>query len=247
MVKAIKRVDIREIFLGLQDKMQAKLHMARRVLTHPVSKGDASEIEWLEMLSGYLPARYCADKAFVIDCDGRVSEQIDIVIYDRHYSPFILKQSGSTYIPAESVYAVIEVKPCLTKGNVVYAAKKAASVRILKRTAAPIVHAGGKIKSPKKPFHILAGILAVEGKLSSGIKRHLDQLDRNRFLNFGCSLKDQAFWFKTCGAGKYCFEKSVQKEALVFFFLNLLAELQKMGTVPAMDIDKYIRAFKGPR
>lgn len=35
------------------------------------------------MLSTYLSKRYCADKAFVIDSIGNISDEIDIVIYDR--------------------------------------------------------------------------------------------------------------------------------------------------------------------
>ena len=246
MVRARNKVDIRDIFLGLQEEMRSKLMRNKKTLPHSVTKGDSSEAAWLDMLSSYLPMRYQATKAFVIDCAGNISDQIDIVIYDRHFSPFILKQDGATYVPAESVYAVIEVKPNLTKGNIEYAAKKAESVRKLKRTTAPIVHAGGKIKKPKRPFYILAGILAIEGRLSSALKKRLEQLGKDQFLNFGCSLKDVAFWFKTVRAGKYSFKDSGQKKALVFFFLNLLAELQKLGTVPAMNIDRYISALKEP-
>jgi hypothetical protein len=47
MVKSKNRIDIREIFLGLQDQMRAKLTLNRKILTHPVAKGDASELEWI--------------------------------------------------------------------------------------------------------------------------------------------------------------------------------------------------------
>ena len=133
-----KKVDIKEIFSGLQDQMEAKLTFNKKILTHPVSKGDASELEWLDMLSTYLPKRYCVSKAHVIDHEGSVSDQIDIVIYDRHYSPFILQQNGATYIPAESVYVVIEVKPTIDASTIKYASQKALSVRRLKRTSAKI-------------------------------------------------------------------------------------------------------------
>jgi hypothetical protein len=223
--------------------MRSKLALNRHILTHPVAKGDASEQEWINMLSSYLPSRYQADKAFIIDCDGNVSEQIDIVIYDRHYSPFILKQNTSTYIPAESVYAVIEVKPTLDITNIKYASKKAESVRRLKRTTAPIVHAGGRIEKTKKPFYILAGILTIDGKLSASVNKKLASLSKSSLLHFGCSLQNGAFWFKNNQGSRYFFEKSAQDEALIFFFLNLLAELQRLGTVPAIDLKAYIKAF----
>ena len=245
MVKSKNRIDIREIFLGLQEQMRAKLTLNRKILTHPVAKGDASELEWIDMLSSYLPSRYRANKAFIIDCKGNISDQIDIVIYDRHYSPFILKQNGATYIPAESVYAVIEVKPTLNSAYIDYAAKKALSVRKLMRTTAPIVHAGGTIDKPKEPFNILAGILTIDGKCTNALKAKLAKLPERSFLHFGCSLDHVSFWFKKQGKKGLVFEKSEQKESLIFFFLNLLLELQQVGTVSAIDLKAYIDAFKG--
>jgi len=242
MVKKVSKVNIRDIFLSLQKQMMSKLSVNKKILTHPVAKGDAAEAEWIKMLSSYLPSRYCVDRAFVIDCNGNVSEQIDIVIYDRHYSPFILRQEGSTYIPAESIYAVIEVKPTLNKQNIQYASGKAQSVRKLKRTTATIIHAGGKIKKPKKPFFVLAGILTNDGNLPSDLKDVVKKRKKNDFLHFGCSLQGGSFWFKNCGRS---FEKSDKQESLIFFFLNLLSELQQLGTVPAINLKAYIKAFKG--
>ncbi len=244
MVNKKRSVNIREIFLGLQRQMRAKLTLNRKILTHPVLKGDTSEFEWIDMLSLYLPKRYMVDKAFIIDCNGNVSDQIDIVIYDRHYSPFMLKQNGATYIPAESVYAIIEVKSELNRTNIAYAGEKAASVRKLRRTTYAIVHVGGRIDKPKKPFKILAGILTIDGLCTSTIKTQLLRLGKDSFLNFGCSLDKESFWFKKGSDGKMAFEKSRQDEGLVFFFLNLLSELQRLGSVPAMDIQSYINEFR---
>lgn len=243
MVRRANQVNIRDIFLGLQKQMRAKLSLNKKILTHPVAKGDASECEWINMLKSYLPSRYCADRAFVIDCNGKVSDQIDIVIYDRHYSPFILKQDGATYIPAESVYVVIEVKPMLNKKNIQYASDKAKSVRVLKRTTTSIVHAGGKIEKPKKPFYILAGILTIDGQVTAVSGKRIKN-NRNDSLQFGCSLQGGSFWFKNYGRS---FEKSHKEESLIFFFLNLLSELQQLGTVPAIDLKAYIKAFKGQK
>lgn len=244
MVKKNNKINIRDIFLGLQKQMKSKLSVNKKILTHPVAKGDSAEAEWMNMLTSYLPSRYRVDRAFVIDCKGNVSDQIDIVIYDRHYSPFILKQDGATYIPAESVYAVIEVKPTLNNKNIEYASEKASSVRRLKRTTAAIVHAGGKIQKPKKPFFILAGILASDGSVSNSLKASLCKVKKNDFLHFGCSLKGGSFWFKTCGWNMRSFETSSKDESLIFFFLNLLSELQQLGTVPAIDLKAYIKSFR---
>ncbi|MCK4588197.1 hypothetical protein KAT60_00080 [Candidatus Woesebacteria bacterium] len=241
-MKKRKKVDLREIFLGLQKQMRAKLSLNKKILTHPVSKGDASELEWLDMLGSYLPTRYQVEKAFVIDCEGKVSDQIDIVIFDRHYSPFLLRQNGALYVPAESVYVVIEVKPTLNPASIKYTANKAFSIRRLKRTSAPIIYAGGEIDKPKEPFEILAGILTIDGSCTRSVKEEINKLPENKRLHFGCSLSSGAFIVHHNDS--LAFEESGSDDGLVFFFLKLLSSLQSMGTVPAMVIEEYIKKIK---
>lgn len=244
-----KKVNIRKIFSGLQDQMEAKLTFNKEILVHPVSKGDATELEWIDMLSTYLPKRYCVSKAHVIDHEGNISDQIDIVIFDRHYSPFILQQNGATYIPAESVYAAIEVKPKIEMGTVEYASKKALSVRKLKRTSAKIIQADGKDFDPKVPPKILTGILAIDGKCTKAVLTKLKNFSEKECLNFGCSLNGTYFRIKDFHPWQdnpvpYDIEYQEDKNSFVIFFINLLAELQKMGTVPAIELEKYLDIAK---
>ena len=245
-----KKVNIKQIFGGLQQQMDAKLSLNREILTHTTTKGDASELEWIEMLSNFLPKRYEIDKAFVINFEGFVSDQIDLVIYDRHFSPFILHQNGAKFIPAESVYAVIEIKPTLTSANIKYAAEKAKSVRTLERTSAPIVQADGAKFTPKPPFKILAGILTIDGDCTKAVEKELKSLTDDGCINFGCSLKgtyfglqDFAPWSTKTDISNYeIINKSTN--SLVLFFLGLVSELKKLGTVPSMDVEKYIHNIK---
>jgi hypothetical protein len=239
-------IDINEIFRGLQDQMEAKLTFNRKMIRHPGAKGSATELAWTEMLSTYLPKRYCAAKAFILDSTGEISDEIDIVVFDRQYSPFILHQNGVAYIPAECVYAVIEVKQDLSKRSLSYAETKAESVRRLKRTSVPIPHAGGTYPA-KKPARILAGIVALDGKLSKQDKDRLANTVEDRTLNFGCSLlgktsfrlPDHHPWEEN--ERPYGLEHSIGENSLIDFFLNLVAELQKVGTVPALDIAGYTK------
>jgi hypothetical protein len=57
----------------------------------------------------------------VIDADGKESDFIDVIIYDRQFTPPVFNK---LYIPAESVYAVIEAKQTLNRENIVYAGGK---------------------------------------------------------------------------------------------------------------------------
>lgn len=103
--------------------------------------------------------------AHVVDSDGNFSQQIDVVIFDRQYSPFIFTYENETIIPAESVYAVFEAKQTADAGLVAYAQEKVASVRRLRRTSLPIPYAKGVY--PAKPLiPILGGLLTSKSEWS---------------------------------------------------------------------------------
>ena len=234
-------MDLRRVFLGLQERMIATLEVQRETIDHRSTKGTATELQWLAMLEGYLPQRYCATSAFVIDGYGQISDQIDIVIYDRHYSPFLLHEGNAVYIPAESVYAVLEVKQRIQGHEIAYAGAKGASVRRLRRTSAAIPHAGG-LFPPKDPPRILAGLLALESGLKppmgEGFQQAICALPEESRLDLGCVLRDGAFSVD-CASGQPKVELRPRATALIYFFLKLLSRLQAVGTVAAMDYDQY--------
>ena len=152
---------LRQLLAGLHDDIQRRLEIARKSFAHPGTKGDASENVWLELLNTYMPERYQAAKAHVVDSNGAFSDQIDVVVYDRQYSPFIFRYEEQTIIPAESVYAVFEAKQTLNAEHVKYGREKVATVRRLHRTSLPIPHAGGTYP-PKPLIPIFGGLLTLE-------------------------------------------------------------------------------------
>ena len=154
---------LEKLLAGLHGEISLRLQRSRSALGHPVAKGDATEGIWIELLQNYLPERYRANRAFVIDSTDTTSQQIDIVIYDRQYTPLIFKQDGTLVIPAESVYAVFEAKQSIDAEQVNYAAKKIASVRALHRTSMPIPSAGG-LQPAKTPGDILGGLLTFDSE-----------------------------------------------------------------------------------
>lgn len=239
-------VNLKQLFLGLQQTMFTELNLIRSGVSHPGEKGTAVELNWIEWMRTYLPKRYCIDGAFVVDCDGQISDQIDIVIYDRQYSPFVFCFRNVLYIPAESVYAIFEVKQELTKENLQYAANKIASVRALKRTSAHIVHAGGRYTEPKKPFKVLGGILtstsAWNPPLGDSFETLMKDLRDERMVDIGASAADGSFSAKLIDHQIFI-NRSTHDEMLIFLFLTLMVELQQMGTVPAMDITEYAKGL----
>jgi hypothetical protein len=240
---ATPKVDIGALFGGLQEQLKAELETSRKLIVHASTKGDASELNWREMLRKYLPARYEVSKAFVIDSEGESSEQIDVVIHDRQYSPFLLNHASALYVPAESVYAVLEVKQDLSKAHLEYAAGKIRSVRGLCRTSVPIRHAGG-VFPPKPLHHILGGILCLESSwnppFGKAFVSAMGEIDCQDQPDLGCAIQDGAFEL-IAEDGKPVLTVKPTKYALVFFFLRLVARLQDIATVPAIDMMAYGR------
>lgn len=241
-----EKIDLKELFLALQGELATTLQLSRDFVHHPGTKGDVSELKWVETLRDYLPARYEVEKAFVLDADGNLSDQIDIVIFDRQYCPLLFKRDGVTYVPAESVYAVLEVKQSLNKEMVKYAGEKAASVRKLRRTSVAIPHAGGTF-SPKKPFHIMAGLVTLDSDwnpaLGEPLLETLCAQEPDHRLDLGCSLKHGSFEMIYPQDEAPQYDQSEQETALIFFCLRLLQRLQQLGTVPAIDLREYSDAL----
>ena len=56
----------------------------------------------------------------------RFSDEIDVAIYDRQYTPLIFEHQGELVIPIESVYDVFESKQEITGEFITYAQNKSA-------------------------------------------------------------------------------------------------------------------------
>ncbi len=226
---------------GLHNNIQQELESIGESLSHSGSKGKASEGVWNNLFNKYLPSRYKANQAHVVDSKGKSSHQIDVVIYDRQYSPFILDYQEVKIVPAESVYAVFEVKQSANLKHIKYAQDKVRSVRKLHRTSMPIPHAGGEY--PAKPLiPIYGGLLASKSgwrpamgvSLISALKK--DQEFGK--LDCGC-IAAHGFFHLEKESGEYIVYPS-GKPATEFLFW-LIHKLQSSGTVPMIDIQAYAR------
>ena len=236
-----------EIPDGLQARLEGGLRGNRSAVTHPGARGEASEEDWLRVLNDHLPQRYQANRAFVIDSQGACSEQIDIVIYDRQYSPFLFNQANQRYVPAEGVYGVLEVKQDLSREHVLYAGKKAASVRRLHRTSAPVPHVEGVAK-PRPLPRIVAGIVTYQSSWSppfgTPFRDALAGLAADHRLDVGCSLLHGAFEARYLSSGTIELAAVEGPRSLVQFLLRLLKQLQSLATAPAIDYDAYLARFQ---
>lgn len=250
----------------MQSQMQAQLDTNRKSISHPGSIGDALENVWIDWLRTYLPSRYQVDKAIVIDATGETSDQIDVVIYDQHFTPFVFNQNGFKYIPAEGVYAVFEVKPELSKEYIKYAGGKVASVRKLQRTSANMINSGNVF--PARPLtEIIGGILSSTNPISKDttIKSHINALLDLETLDLSCAATNMVIkvdydkiYKGTKGIAQNQLNNEIQDyyrtrvlktihlqkgdNVLIKFFLQLLEYLQqRIGTVAAIDLNAYLK------
>lgn len=225
---------LKQAFATEQECLVAQLRSSARI-THAGDRGEVNEQHFIEFLRQYLPNRYTVEKAIVLDSEGSVSHSIDVVVFDRQYTPTLLDNDKHRYVPAEAVYAVFECKPKIDKGYLEYAAEKAASVRKLKRTSVEINHAGGTFPA-KKLFEIVAGILAIDVDWRDGFGDSFQQVHRNLPAGgrIDCGFAAAGASFDTfAGPGAYTF--GPPENALAYFVFRLLWKLQSLATVPAVD------------
>lgn len=232
-----KKSQLTNLFQSLQQRMEVDLEASSDLL-HPVDNGDNSEKIWIDFFKKYLPKRYKVAKATVIDCEGNSSDQLDIVIFDQQYSYLVFQNNGITYIPAESVYAAFEVKPEINGNYLNYSANKAKSLRSLKRTSTSIPTASGLLE-PKPLHEIIFGVLAnrFKGKnlFNQNLSKKLYLDDRNRKLTCGCCLAQGCFFVEESQI-----QISRKENFLIYFVIRFILELQKIGTVPAIDLNAYL-------
>jgi hypothetical protein len=228
---------LERVLSGMHDEVQTRLDRARASFGHPGTKGEATEGVWIELLNTYLPARYRAATCHVADSRDTFSDQIDIAVYDRQYSPLILSFGDQLVIPAESVYAVFEAKQAANATHVGYAKDKAATVRNLYRTSMPIPTASG-IVSAREPPPIIAGLLTFESDWSPPVGEtllaNLRDGDPARQLDIGCIAAHGAFWTNADG-----YEVRAGGRGATAFLLELIARLQASATVPMIDVRAY--------
>jgi hypothetical protein len=220
-----RRVELYEVFRRLQARMLADMALGR-MFEHGPSRGTATENNWIDILHAYLPARYRAAPAFIVNSDGEVSEQIDIAVYDHLSAPPILSHMTAMHLAIESVGAVFEVKPAFSRAALDAAADKLYSVR--------------KLSAAKRPM--LGGILATGSQwapesFSRTLERELDGLSTSERLTLGCCLERGAF--DNTGAEMIV---SRRDQALGHFLLRLIHHLGELPPSP-MNLLAYLEGI----
>lgn len=124
MIKELKFRKIIETLIGEINEAKKKsntIHSAGNIK----SSGDEVENLIREKISLFLPERYMVKQGHVVNSEGKISNQLDIIIFDRLNTPkFFESQNDTVFYPIESVLAIGEIKKTLRKGDLIDFGKK---------------------------------------------------------------------------------------------------------------------------
>jgi len=245
----LEAFDLHGAYAAKEKELAARLGLGGQLTDHGTIVGTGTEHGWYGFLTGFLPRRYGVATGKVVDSRGHQSEQVDLIVYDAFYSPLLFIVGDATFVPAESVYAVFEVKQVLNKEHLDAAAAKAESVRRLYRTSALIPNQFGKkdLRKDLNDLPILAGILTSGSQWKTPyhdvLHSHLKVQSLDRSIDLGCALGNGSFDTERdlVSAGRALRELSVSVagRSLSYFTMRLLHKLQQLGTVGAIDYKAY--------
>lgn len=194
-------------------------YIRSKQVTTPGLKGDARENAVRDTLSHCIPDGVGVGTGCVIDCENRVSQQIDVVLYEKAFCP-VFSINGINYFPCEFVIAVGEIKSIMAKKDLVDVYEKIKSVRQLNKFA------GTEKKNGVVTYR---HYLSLEPKTTCG--------DYPSFRD--CNSSTQIYGFGLCEKFK-AKPKTVKKHALELcnrfediYRPNVVVSLDDMGIMPS--------------
>lgn len=105
--KAIIKM-LMENYIKLEASIVEELNMR---VKHPTMLGTNREVIWKSLFEQIIPKKFAIEQSvFIIDSQGRVSNEIDLAIFDEQYTPYIFKYGTLKFLPIESVVCVVECK-----------------------------------------------------------------------------------------------------------------------------------------
>jgi hypothetical protein len=162
--------------------MSAKLELIREKYRHSGNKGSGVEQEVRAFLREWFPRTYQIGHGEVIDTNGMISGQLDVVVTNEHH-PSIQEEAGAAQFMIEGVACAAEVKTTLTSDELRKAIdscgkfKKLTTLFKREDTASVYSEADRQRYVKKRPFFVFA----MESRISPDrLVRILNKAYRNR-------------------------------------------------------------------
>ncbi|MFC1622880.1 DUF6602 domain-containing protein, partial [Patescibacteria group bacterium] len=131
---------LRKYFEGEADSIQLKYEHSSTT-GHPNDVGGNREDVIIDFFNKHLPHKFNAIKGGkIFDSKGSASKQVDVVIYDNHI-PRLASYQQTLYL-AEGVATAIEIKPKLTKAELIKAIDNLKSIKLLEKKVKHAISVG---------------------------------------------------------------------------------------------------------
>ena len=123
-----------DYFTSLSESIKEQSNLiAKSFNFHHLSSGQNKENLVADMLKKFLPPRFEVGSGFLVDREGGVSNESDLLIADGLNNTPFFKDSDKPIWFAESVYAVVEVKSTLSSEELDNCLKKCRHFKKMKR------------------------------------------------------------------------------------------------------------------
>lgn len=78
---------------------------------HDGTTGSYRETVWKELFETIIPRKFVIEQSvFIIDSNGKVSNEVDLAIFDETYTPYVFRYGKLKFIPIEAVAVTVECK-----------------------------------------------------------------------------------------------------------------------------------------
>jgi hypothetical protein len=129
-----KKIFLKDLIQSAGKQLRQDFEEIQSNNPHAAESGAEAELILKAFLKARLPRRFDIESGLVVNTDGTISSQTDLIIFDALNSP-VYRQGPKVHIlPRDNVAVVIEVKSKLNKDQLKDAAKKIASVKRLRPT-----------------------------------------------------------------------------------------------------------------
>lgn len=84
----------------------------------PYVTGSYRETVWKSLFEMIIPKKYCIEQGiFIIDSYENISREVDLVVFDEMYTPYIFNYGKIKFIPVEAVAIVIQCKSIIDESE----------------------------------------------------------------------------------------------------------------------------------
>lgn len=185
------RVDIQEVFRSYSRRLLSDFWEGEKAANLAFDRGLPRENALRKFFQQRLPGRYGVDEGLVFDTTRALSQQCDIVIYDRERTPILSTEQAMKIWPFESVYAVAQVKSRLTKTALEEAVDNIRSFKKLSRKANTLAGARGfyTVTEPRnQPIGMLIAHDFDDGFLPEQVEPILKSVEKEHQIDAYCVL-----------------------------------------------------------